>query len=204
MSSLGRRHSTRATGATAPLAIAVDVSSLWPHRFFPVRRWSARPMPFTGLSAVRTGRAARPFLAIRSHRAFARWRYRAEALIPRRTGQPADLGLVSQTGREPGDDGRGTAGRTIPGGPVLSTGRLSRPIPSWPYRVVGGLLRTGHRVVPVVLECRSRSSRWFWWTQYNKGLKQASVAGGPTAAEATGSRPPLLSPGVVPSDRGRA
>ena len=176
----GRFDSSRATDAAVPLAGAVDVVSLSPHRFCLGCRRSGRSMSFTGLSAVPTDRAAPSFLAGRSHRALARRLCRAEAPILRRTGRSADAGLVPRTGRTPGDNGQGTAGRTFLGGAAVSTGRRIRPISSRPYRTVGGFhsvpgkglyrlfSRTGHAHLggfggrSTTSACTSRSLRSRW------------------------------------------
>jgi hypothetical protein len=173
MSSWGRFHRTRATDVATPPTTDIHVGSWSPHRICPRLRRSARPMPFTGLSAVHTGGAAQSFLAARSDRAVARRPYRAEALTPCRTGRPAGAGLVPRTGREPGGDAEGTTDCTFLGGPLLSTGCGFRPKTSRPYRAGGGSLRAGQGAVPVVPACRSRASRRFWWTQHNNRLHQS-------------------------------
>jgi hypothetical protein len=163
----GRFHSARATTAAVPLAGAVDIVPLSPPRCRPGCSRSGRPMTFTGVSAVQTGRTGRFLLAVRSHRAMVRRPYRPEALIPCGTGRAAGAGLVAPTGRKLGGGAPCRTGRTFPGGPTLPTGRRFRPVSSRPYRSEGGPRRAGHGAVPSVHMCRPRSSWWFWWSQHN-------------------------------------
>ena len=196
MSSWGRCHSARATDVAAPSMDAVDIASLLRRRSCPVRRRSVRPISFTGLSAASRGRAVQRFLAARSHRALARRRYRAEALIRGRAGHSADEGLDPRTGRAPSGDGPGTAGLSSPGWLVLTTDRGFRPLPSRPYRAAGSF-----RSVPGTASCRSISCAD---PDHLGGSGGRSTTSGCTIRSVRCAAGPMVSRSVVPSDRGEA
>jgi hypothetical protein len=189
----------RATGTVVPPAAAVEVVSLSPHRFCPGSDRSTRPMSFTGPSAVRTGRAAPSFLAARSHRAFARKPYRSEALVPSRSGRSAGTGQVSRTGRTPRGDDWGTTDRTLPGGPVLSTGRGFRPISCRPYRTAGRFQSVPGRGSYRLVSCAGHAR--FGGFGGRSTTRDCSGCPSPASAVARqahrGRRPPL-NPGVRP------